>query len=118
MRSLLLSLLLASIASGVASNNYQLKYLRHRGNILILQCTALNYSSAENASFWINETERIDILNGLQVKDAAARISTEDVMTNAVSFVLRPQYEGTFYCGEIDGESSNGLGPMAGDCYY
>ena len=54
-------------------------------------------------------TEQIDILNGTAVKDAAVRV-TESV----VSFKLQPQYEGTFYCGEVDGEKSNGVGPMAG----
>ena len=108
-------LVLALVLGGVLSNDFQLTYQRVRGNTLILQCTSpTNYTSTKYVSFWVNNTEVIDILHGLQPEDAALQI-TQGETENVISFVLRPQYEGTFYCGEIDGESSNGVGPMAGN---
>ena len=50
-------------------------------------------------------TEKIDI----QSINSASKL-----YGNTVRFVLTPQHEGTFYCGERDGEKSEGLGPIAG----
>ena len=75
------------------------------GNEFYLMCHIQNSSvSPEIVQFWINATEKIDILR------RAKRVSLK---FNIISFLLVPQYEGMFYCGEIDGEQSNGLGPFA-----
>ena len=97
--------------------NYQLTYNRVRGNELRLMCQVSNTnggcSEEQNLSFWVNETgKRIDIVNGLPPEQAAVHIAP-----SVVYFALRPQYEGTFYCGEMDGRRSSGLGPMAGELH-
>ena len=77
------------------------------GNNFTLTCETENATTTpEGMHFWINETEQIDIaktLNG-SVHEG-----------NVISFELVPQYEGTFFCGESDGEWSNGIGPFAGE---
>ena len=86
---------------GICAEKYVLKYSRHQNKITLL-CNVSNTSiTVNNVSFWINKTEKIDILS-IKISD------------NRIRFVLTPQYEGTFYCGERDGESSKGLGPIAG----
>ena len=102
--------LIAFLVSQVAPYKFHLTYRKLKGNHndLILYCSS-NSSLLQNFSFWINETEQIDILNGIPPEDIAVRMTE-----GAVFFHLQPQYEGTFYCGEIDGEKSNGVGPIAG----
>ena len=114
MRTVKYFLLLSAIAaSGVVSEaNYLLTYRRLRDNELFLFCSVWgNHLAQQNISFWINETEKIDIVYGIH-PDHAAVYATP----NLVSFILHPQYEGIFYCGEIYGNRSNGVGPMAGNC--
>ena len=109
LQSLLGFALLTSILPQVVSYSFNLTY-QGRGNYLTFYCKSTgNYSSSQNFSFWINATEQIDILNGIPPEDAAVRV-TEWV----VYFNLQPQYEGIFYCGEMNGVKSNGIGPLIG----
>ena len=90
---------------GFGAEKYVLEYLRYQNDI-ILHCKVTNTSmTANNVSFWINTAEKIDI----QSIDSSPKL-----FGNVIRFVLTPQYEGTFYCGERDGEKSEGLGPIAG----
>lgn len=90
--------------------SYHLTHERAFNN-LYFTCHVQNGSSSvqeDNLTFWINETDKTYILN----------LSTRaSVKFNVIAFYLRPQYEGTFYCGEVEGQSSNGLGPFAGKSY-
>ncbi len=63
----------------------------------------------ENVIFWINKTEKIDILSDLPTGNRAVRIAW-----NMISFQLQPQYEGTFYCGKNSTDKCAGVGPIAG----
>ena len=108
MQAIVYFLLLSAIGV-VSAVAYNLTYQRLRNNELFLTCS--NHSAKQNLSFWINETESIDIVNELPLEHAAVYVTP-----SVVSFVLRPQYEGTFYCGKMDGNRSNGVGPMAGNC--
>ena len=106
-------LLLNAIAEygAVSAVNFNLTYQRIGDNELILSCS--NHPEKQNLRFWINETEKIDIVNELPLEHAAVYMYVVQTVT-VVSFVLRPKYEGTFYCGEKNGDRSNGVGPMAG----
>ena len=98
---LVVLLLTPVLVSGVTYN-----LTHHRaGNLFTLICTVNGSIDATQVQFWINETEKINITG------RAERVSW---MYNIVAYKLEPQFEGTFYCGEIDGEQSNGLGPFAG----
>lgn len=95
----------------VAGRMYDLTIDREK-NDLNLTCDAIN-ASKTMCDFWINTTERIiDIVHGISSEDAAYVISN-----NTVSFKLQPKYEGTFYCGEINGNESAGIGPIAGNTH-
>ena len=79
-------------------------------NELILVCNSSSLDSNDNITFWINNTNKIDILHDLPAEYAAAKITM-----NMVSFQLQPQYEGTFYCGKnVMDEKNIGAGPFAG----
>ena len=89
-----------SAVSGVSVN---LSYLRLENDRFYLTCTVQNGSIApELLQFWINDTD-LDITN-----------KSDRISSNIVAFDLEQRYEGTFYCGEIDGVHSDGLGPFAG----
>ena len=106
--------LFSFLLSQVASHKFHLTYKRigklggSRNNLIFICKATGNYSSSQNFSYWINETEQIDILNGIPYEDAAVRV------TEGVAFYMQPQYEGTLYCGEMNGEKSNGVGPLIG----
>lgn len=96
-------LLCPTLVSGVIFN---LTHQRDE-NTFYLTCGVLNGTiDPHNVTFWINETEKIDIL-----RLGAERVSW---VYNIVAFKLEPQDEGTFFCGDVEGEESNGLGPFAG----
>ena len=100
-----LPVIICILVQGICAEKYVLEYFRHKNNIT-LHCKVANTSTTEkNISFWINTTEKINI----QSINSAYKLSG-----NRIRFVLTPQYEGTFYCGERDGESSEGLGPIVG----
>ena len=100
-----LPVIICILVQGICAEKYVLEYHRYQNDI-ILHCKVANTSmTANNVSFWINTTAKIDI----QSINSAYKL-----FCNTIRFVLTPQYEGTFYCGERDGESSEGLGPIAG----
>ena len=88
---------------GICAEKYVLEYHRYQ-NKITLHCKNTSMTT-KNVSFWINTTDKIDIQN---------INSASKLFSNTIQFVLTPQYEGTFYCGERDGEKSEGLGPIAG----
>lgn len=95
----------------VTGEKYNLTLVREK-NDLRLTCHVINASTAKKKDmhFWINKTDHIDIVHGIKSEDAAYRISH-----NVVSFKLQPKYEGTFYCGQVNGMfESAGIGPIAG----
>ena len=55
--------------------------------------------------YWINDTDSI-------INNRATGLPQE--LRNSINFKLEPRWEGTLYCGDPDGEHSNGLGPFAG----
>ena len=98
-------LLLAPVLVSGSGVTFNLTHERIE-NTFYLTCNVQNGSIDPTlVQFWINETEKIDIVS------KADRVSWR---YNIIAFDLEPQYEGTFYCGEADGEHSNGLGPFAG----
>ena len=99
MQAFLLSVLLISSVSGVF---YNLTFEREL-NSFELKCHAETNVNVM-PTFWINETDRVYITAD---KSIGSRHSI-------ISYILEPQNEGTFYCGEADGEHSNGVGPFAG----
>ena len=106
--------LISFLVSQVVSYEFFLTYrrigrLEGNRNDLIFHCHVTGNYSSQDFSYWINKTEQVDILNGIPSKYAAVRVSE-----GAVFFNIQPQYEGTFYCGEMDGEKSNGVGPLIG----
>ena len=107
----LLIWMLSTVAPEAEEITYSLSLKRHM-NELILECSVHGSDSHNrNVTFWINETETIDIINDLVTDNAAVKIAW-----NVVSFQLQPQYEGTFFCGEnITGDKCAGIGPIAGN---
>ena len=100
------ALLLLLASKSVSAVSFLLTHDRD-GNMFNLTCHVKNGSITSDAvQFWINETEKIDILT---INPSVLR------QVNTVSFELLPRYEGEFYCGEIDGEHSDGLGPFVGE---
>lgn len=109
-----LLLQLLYLAPIVAGEKYNLELVREK-NDLHLTCHVINAYTAnmKDMHFWINKTEHIDIVHGIEPEDAAFMISH-----NTAAFKLQPKYEGTFFCGENNGMfESAGLGPIAGTHY-
>ena len=100
-----LVLLLTSTAL-VCGVTFELTHQR-LGNTFYLTCAVQNGSTVPGLMrFWLNNTG-MDIFD---IFEDAVQVSS-----NIINFKLVPQYEGTFYCGEVDGVGkSNGLGPFAG----
>ena len=93
-----MKVLLLSVVLLISGEAYNLTFEREF-NTFELKCHAAETNST---TFWINETDRRYI-----TETAGSRHSV-------ISYKLERQNEGTFYCGEADGEHSNGQGPFTG----
>ena len=103
-----------------SNHHYELMYWRD-GNDLILHCRS---AESFSAVFRINETEPIYFaaakspnVSAFKVLEASAVLPT--IPLGIAKFKLRPQYEGTYFCGNPNIDIwSEGVGPLAGMCVY
>ena len=105
----LLIFLFISVQGSSENLSFELTYDRIK-NELLLQCHVPNGLTTANISFWVNETNIEEDIS--RMEDRAIKIIPNDVA--AVRFILKPRYEGTFYCGKAGGAKSQGVGPIAG----
>ena len=78
-----LPLIICILVQEICAEKYILEYLRHE-NEITLRCKVGNTSmTANNVSFWINMTEKIDI----QSINSAYKL-----FGSTIQFVLTPQY--------------------------
>lgn len=78
-------------------------------NRLRLTCLENNMVPQQDFSFWLNDTTTILDSDNFQYGSVTRNTAVVDII---------PMYEGTFFCGRIDGQntdSSNGIGPVTGE---
>ena len=95
-------IVLVSVQGAPENQIFELTFQRFR-NELILHCNAQNGSMATSITFLS--------MIATNLKDIK---STIIIPNRVVRFIIQPQYEGTFYCGQVNETMSQGI-TIAGD---